>query len=64
MEKMIKFYDTSSLLIAGESIFGKDKFAVSSITFKELERIKTSANKDAEIGSIHASMDALTGPIS
>lgn len=49
MMKSIKFYDTSSLLIAGESIFGKDKFAVSSITFKELERIKTSANKDAEI---------------
>ena len=47
--KSIKFYDTSSLLIAGESVFGTDKFVVSSITFKELERIKTSANKDAEI---------------
>lgn len=45
-----RFYDTCSLLIAGESLFEQDKpFLVSSITLKELERIKTSANKDADI---------------
>lgn len=50
MVKDIRFYDTCSLLIAGESLFDKDeKFIVSSITFKELERIKTSSNKDPEI---------------
>lgn len=47
--KSIKFYDTSSLLIAGESVFNGNKFVVSSITFKELEHIKTSSYKDAEI---------------
>ena len=46
--KSIKFYDTSSLLIAGESAF-KEKFVVSSITFKELEHIKSSSHKDAEV---------------
>lgn len=47
---MIKFYDTCSLLIAGEALFEKDeKFLISSITFSELERIKTAANKDADI---------------
>ena len=45
----IKFYDTSSLLIAGESIFEKgEPFVISSITLKELENIKTSNNKDVE----------------
>lgn len=45
----IKFYDTSSLLIDGESIFEEKKpFIISSITLKELENIKTSLNKDAE----------------
>lgn len=46
-----RFYDTCSLLLAGESIFGENapKFKVSSVTFKELERIKTAANKDADI---------------
>lgn len=45
------FYDTCSLLLAGESLFeeGKPIFKVSSITFKELERIKTAANKDADV---------------
>lgn len=47
--KSIKFYDTSSLLIAGEDVFNGEMFVVSSITFKELERIKTSSNKDAEL---------------
>lgn len=47
----IRFYDTCSLLLAGESLFeeGKPAFKVSSITFKELERIKTAANKDADV---------------
>lgn len=47
----VRFYDTCSLLLAGESLFdeGAPKFKVSSITFKELERIKTAANKDADI---------------
>lgn len=49
MKKSIKFYDTSSLLIAGESIFNEDEFIISSITLKELENIKVSSNKDAEI---------------
>lgn len=45
-----KFYDTCSLLQAGESLFNSgEKFYVSSITLKELERIKVSANKDADI---------------
>lgn len=44
------FYDTCSLLLAGESLFEKeDQFLISSITFKELERIKTASNKDADI---------------
>lgn len=45
----ILFYDTSSLLLAGEKLFKQDKFLVSSISFNELERIKTSSNKDPEI---------------
>ena len=45
-----KFYDTCSLLQAGENIFNTgEKFYISSITLKELERIKVSANKDADI---------------
>lgn len=50
MNKDIRFYDTCSLLLAGESLFDKEeKFVVSSITFKELERIKTANNKDPDI---------------
>lgn len=50
MIKDIRFYDTCSLLLAGESLFDKDeKFLLSSITIKELERIKTAANKDADV---------------
>lgn len=45
----IKFYDTCSLLLAGESIFEKGPFVISSITFKELERIKTASNKDLDV---------------
>ena len=47
---MIKFYDTSSLLLRVEGLFEDTcPFAISSITLEELENIKTSANKDAEI---------------
>ena len=45
----IKFYDTCSLLLAGERLFEQEeKFLVSSITFSELEHIKTSMNKDLD----------------
>lgn len=44
------FYDTCSLLAAGESLFETDEpFLISSITLKELERIKTASNKDADV---------------
>lgn len=50
MNKDIRFYDTCSLLLAGESLFDKgETFVVSSITFKELERIKTANNKDLDV---------------
>ena len=46
----IKFFDTSSLLILGERIQDiNEEFLISSITLKELERIKTSANKSEEV---------------
>lgn len=50
MEKKIKFYDTSSLLLKVDSLFEEEeKFVISSITLEELENIKTAANKDADI---------------
>ena len=46
----IKFYDTSSLLKQVDILFDNDDLiAISSITLEELENIKTSANKDADI---------------
>ena len=46
----IRFYDTCSLLLVGEALFDKgQKFLISSISIKELERIKTSSNKDADV---------------
>lgn len=45
---MKKFYDTCALLNAGERAFA-EPFCVSLITLRELENIKTSRNKDAEI---------------
>ena len=46
----MKFYDTSSLLEAVDSLFETDEqFAISSITLEELENIKTAKNKDPEI---------------
>ena len=41
----MKFYDTSALLDLQKSVF-TDTFLISSITFVELENIKTSASKD------------------
>ena len=48
--KMIKFYDTSSLLLKADTLFEtNERFAISSITLEELEHIKTAANKDANV---------------
>ena len=46
----MKFYDTSSLLKQVDTLFENDDLiAISSITLEELENIKTSSNKDADI---------------
>lgn len=49
--KKIQIYDTSSLLLINNSSLFEGDFhiVISSITLKELERIKTSANKDDDI---------------
>ena len=48
--KIYKFYDTSSLLLKASNLFEDNTpFAISSITLNELEGIKTSAHKDAEL---------------
>ena len=45
-----KFYDTSSLLLKASNLFEDETpFAISSITLNELETIKTSTHKDAEL---------------
>ncbi|MDO4975400.1 MAG: PIN domain-containing protein, partial [Alphaproteobacteria bacterium] len=48
-----KFFDTCSLLLQANHLFEDDneneKIVLSSITLQELEDIKTSNNKDAEI---------------
>ncbi len=45
-----KFYDTSSLLLRTQDLFDIDEnVVISSITLTELEDIKVSANKDADI---------------
>lgn len=47
---MIKFYDTSSLLLNLDNLFEDEaQIYISSITLEELEHIKTSANKDPDI---------------
>ena len=47
---MTTIYDTSSLLLLADNLFEQtDKIVITSITLKELEHIKTSANKDANI---------------
>lgn len=44
------FYDTSSLLLIGDKLFSQeDNIIISSITLKELENIKVSSNKDAQL---------------
>jgi predicted ribonuclease YlaK len=45
---MNKFYDTSSLLTPNPHLFD-EHFIISSISLDEMENIKTSANKDAEV---------------
>ena len=45
---MIKFYDTCSLLLAQESAFG-EFFAISDVTLRELEGIKTSRFKTEDV---------------
>ena len=48
--KTIKFYDTCSLLIAGESLFEEGiPFMISSITLEELQNIKDSPTKAPDI---------------
>lgn len=44
---MIKFYDTSSLLLKATSLH-EEPFVISSITLQELENIKSSGRKDLE----------------
>lgn len=46
---IVKFYDTNALLFLQEEAFNKGTFAISDVTLKELETIKTSANKSDEI---------------
>lgn len=46
----IRFYDTCALLTNPEEIFEQQgRIGISRVTLKELERIKTAANKDADI---------------
>ena len=48
--KMIKFYDTCSLLLRANNLFDEEEqFVISSITLEELENIKTSNSKDPDI---------------
>ena len=47
---MYKFYDTSSLLIKGDSLFDEPaEIVISSITLAELEEIKNSATRDSDL---------------
>ena len=49
MKRMIKFYDTCSLILNARHLFDNDdKFIISSITLEELENIKTSNTKDLD----------------
>ena len=48
--KIFKFYDTCSLLLKADTLLEEtDPIVISSITLNELENIKTSNNKDADI---------------
>ena len=44
----MRFYDTCSLLLKVDNLFDEE-FVISSITLEELEHIKTSSHKDADI---------------
>ena len=46
---MTKFYDTSSLLLDVSNLHNEEHFIISSITLQELENIKTSSRKDADV---------------
>lgn len=47
---IVKFYDTCSLLMKATTLFDElENIVISSITLEELENIKTSANKDADV---------------
>lgn len=48
---MINFFDTSSLILAANEIEKYCPFWISSVTLNELENIKTSKNKDANVKS-------------
>lgn len=46
----IKFYDTSSLLLKSNTLFDDNEFfVISSVTLEELENIKNSLTRDADI---------------
>lgn len=49
---MTNFFDTSSLLLAGDEIESYCPFWISSITLNELENIKTAKNKDADVKAV------------
>nr|DAT09867.1 MAG TPA: PIN domain [Caudoviricetes sp.] len=51
MMMIYNFYDTCSLLMRATNLFDdvNEKIIISSVTLQELENIKTSINKDAEI---------------
>ena len=49
MKMMNNYYDTCSLLIKGKDIKEDEHILISSITIDELENIKTSTNKDADV---------------
>lgn len=49
MKMMNNYYDTCSLLTKGKDIKEDEHILISSITIDELENIKTSANKDADV---------------
>lgn len=51
MMMIYNFYDTCSLLMRAADLFDdvNEKIIISSVTLEELENIKTSINKDAEI---------------
>lgn len=44
----MRFYDTSSLLLLSDEVIAESGFAISEITLRELEKIKTSALRDEE----------------